>query len=65
LRVIYGDGLGGFSGTTDIFRVGSSDSNKRGHQLISGDLNDDNFDDFAISTGHIWSAPYCKKNFAV
>ncbi len=52
-RVTYGDGLGGFSGTTDIFRVGSSDSNKRGHQLIAGDLDGDSFDDFAISTGQI------------
>ncbi len=53
VRVIYGNGTGAFSGSTDISRVGSSDSNKRGHQLIAGDFDGDNIDDFANSSGQI------------
>ncbi len=52
-RVIFGNGTGVFTGSTDISRVGSSDSNKRGHQLIAGDFDGDNIGDFAISTGQI------------
>ena len=53
IRVIFGNGTGAFSGSTDIFRISSSDSNKRGHQLIAGDFDGDNIDDFANSSGRI------------
>lgn len=53
IRVIFGNGTGAFSGSTDIFRISSSDSNKRGNQLIAGDFDGDNIDDFANSSGQI------------
>ncbi len=53
-RVAYGDMNGQYTETQDIFRVGSSDSTKRGHQLIAGKFDQDMIDDFAISTGQIF-----------
>ena len=55
-RIVYGDGAGGFNNFVDIFRIGSSDSNKRGHQLIAGDFDGDSVDDFALSNGGIFQA---------
>jgi len=52
-RVTYGNGAGGFNGITDIARLGSSDSDKRGHHLIAGDFNGDNIDDFAFAAGNV------------
>lgn len=50
-RVLFGTGAGQFTGQIDLPRLGSSDSNKRGHHLLALELNGDTSDDFAISTG--------------
>jgi len=52
-RVTYGNGAGGFNGIKDIARLGSSDSDKRGHHLIAGDFNGDGIDDFAFAAGNV------------
>jgi len=50
-RVLFGTGGGQFTGQVDVSRLGSSDSNERGHQLLALELSGDASDDIVISTG--------------
>ena len=55
-QLTYGNGTGAFTGTTEINRLGSSDSDQRGHHLIAGDFNGDTIADFAFAGGNVLEA---------
>ena len=56
LRVAFGDGQGAFANFSDTSTLGHSTDTKRGHLLLSENLNGDVFDDLVISSGNALQA---------